>query len=556
MPKNLHYLAIITLFATLLLIQAGCQSKKEKADCILHHGVIYTVDSAFSIQEAMAIKDGKILAVGSNQEILDAFEADSVGDLKGLPVYPGFYDAHAHFFGLAEGFQSADLVGVASEDELLERLLTFRKEHPDAPWILGHGWDQNRWPEKHFPNKKILDAHFPDIPVYVTRIDYHAAFVNSKALDLSGIRQKKSVDGGLIEGISGEPTGILLDNAMELVARNIASPDKQAMEKLLKQAEAACFSVGLTTIADAGLAQDQIELLEQLYDRNVLKIRDYAMVMLSEESLKSYLQKGISMSDRLDVRSFKIVGDGALGSRGACLLHPYSDAPDQTGFLLLQPELLEQVVKMVAESPFQLNVHAIGDSTNREILDLFGKYIGQDEGRRWRIEHAQIVNEQDFDKFGKYHIIPSIQPTHATSDMFWAKDRIGEDRLKNAYAYQRLLEQRGLVALGSDFPVEHYNPLYGFHAAVARVNADSQPTGGFQMSDALSRENALRGMTTWAAYACFQEDNRGSLEPGKFADIVVLEEDIMKIPENKLRQTKVASTMVNGEIVFGALKGQ
>lgn len=539
------YLAVF-----LLVTQISCQNRKKVADQILHHGVIYTVDSTFSVQQAIAIRDGKILALGSNEDILDSFEADSVVDLEGRPMYPGFYDAHAHFFGLAEGFQSADLVGVASEEELIERLLSFRSEHPDNPWILGHGWDQNRWPNSRFPNKNLLDEHFPDIPVYLTRIDYHAAFVNSKALNLSGTDQVKPVSGGLIEGSGGEPSGILIDKAMDLVADRIPEPDDERMEFLLKQAEAACLSVGLTTIADAGLAPTQIELLEKLYARDALQIRDYAMIMLSEESLKKYLEKGISTSDRLDVRSFKIVGDGALGSRGACLLSPYSDAPDRSGFLLLQPDLLEQVIKMVANSPFQLNIHAIGDSTNRQVLDLYGKYIGSDENRRWRIEHAQIVHENDFRKFKDYHIIPSIQPTHATSDMFWARERIGSDRLKNAYAYQRLLEQRGLVALGSDFPVEHYNPLYGFHAAVARVNSESEPSGGFQKEDALSREDALRGMTLWAAYACFQEDNRGSLEPGKFADFVVLKEDIMKLPENKLRETKVSLTAVNGKLVF------
>jgi predicted amidohydrolase YtcJ len=306
----------------------------------------------------------------------------------------------------------------------------------------------------------------------------------------------------------------------------------------------------LTTVSDAGLNQDDIELIDKMNKEGALKIRNYVMVSLGIRNLDYFIKKGIYKTDRLNVRSFKLYADGALGSRGACLLKPYADEPSKTGFLLLSAAELERSLTQIYNSGFQANTHCIGDSANRLILNLYGKLLKTKNDRRWRIEHAQVVDNQDVAKFGKYSIIPSIQATHATSDMYWADERLGDVRVKTAYAFQDLLKQNGVIANGSDFPVEFVNPLYGFHSAVARQDAKNFPEGGFQMENALTREQAMRAMTIWSAYANFEEKERGSIEAGKMADFVILEEDLMKIPKEKLRNVKVLNTFVGGEKVF------
>ena len=425
----------------------------------------------------------------------------------------------------------------------------FRSKQPDSQWIIGRGWDQNDWNDKKFPSKELLDKAFPKTPVALVRVDGHAMIVNSEALKLAKITATSKVDGGLVELKNGEPTGILVDNAMRLVRNIIPKTSKAEWTKMLKAAEKDCFKLGLTSISDAGIARSGIELLDELHKANQLKIRVYGMVRMDAENLDYYLKKGIYKTDRLNVRSFKIVGDGALGSRGACLLKPYDDNPSQ-GFLLSSPTLLEQNISRLYNSDFQANTHCIGDSANRLILDIYGKYLMGKNDRRWRIEHAQIVTKEDMPKFGKYSIIPSIQATHATSDMYWAGDRIGAERVKTAYAFKELLEQNGVLANGSDFPVEALNPLFGFHSAVARQDAKNFPENGYQMENAITREQAMRAMTIWSAYANFEEKERGSIEAGKMADFVILEADLMKIDQKKLRKVKVLSTFVAGEKVF------
>lgn len=540
---------IIPCFLLLCALLASCHSK-EKVDLIVYGASVYTVDSSFSIHEAFAVKDGKFVSTGSEKEIREKFEAENSIDAQGKAIYPGFYDAHCHFFSFARSLRQVDLVDVVSEYELVERVKKFREQYPNDAWILGRGWDQNKWPSKRFPTNEKLNALFPDVPVYLRRIDGHAALANERALTLAGVNTNTKITGGLIvKDSQGKATGVLVDNAMDLVAHNIPEPSEQEMTDMLLEAQKACFQVGLTTLADAGLGTSQIDLLRKLYNNETLAIREYAMIALDPGTLDEVLKKGIETNDHLDVRAFKIVGDGALGSRGACLLEPYLD-DHSTGFLLHAPEQLDSIVAKVARSKFQLNTHAIGDSANRVMLDLYNKYLPEGNDRRWRIEHAQVLSPSDFGKFIGKGIIPSIQPTHATSDMFWAIDRLGEERLEGAYAYKKLLQEAGTVAFGSDFPVEDINPLYGLHAAVARVDRANKPEGGFQMENALSREEALRGMTIWAARACFQEDTRGSIEKGKFADFVLLEEDIMKAPLEALRQVKVQQTFVNGKEVF------
>ena len=541
------YLKITSLFALLVLFTA-CSSKKH-ADLIVHNALVYTVDSVFSKAEAFAVKDGKFLKIGTSKEILEDYDADEVIDAEGKPVYPGFYDSHAHFFGLGASLDVADLTGTASFEEVVERLKRFHDANPENKWILGRGWDQNKWPGKEFPTNSLLNAAFPDIPVYITRVDGHAAIANKKAFELAGIDASRTVEGGLIVTENGEMSGVLVDNAMDLISHNIPDANKEDLKRQLLKAQDSCVSVGLTTVADAGLDREQIDLLKELYVDGSLQIRNYAMVGLSRENLESFLKEGIYKSDKLNVRSFKVFADGALGSRGACLLHPYSDA-HTSGFLLLSPGLLDSAVSKLAESDFQVNTHAIGDSANRIMLDIYGKYLKGKNDRRWRIEHAQIISPIDFAKFAEFSIIPSVQPTHATSDMYWAGDRLGTERLKGAYAYKDLLKSYGLLALGSDFPVEHFNPLYGFHAAVARVDSKGFPEGGFQPENAISREEALKGMTIWSAFASFEEDTRGSIEEGKAADFVILEKDIMEIPNEQLRDVSVIRTVIGGESVF------
>jgi predicted amidohydrolase YtcJ len=525
-------------------------AQKQTADLIVYNAVVYTVDNHFVTTEAFAVKDGKFLATGSSMNILAKYNAKQKMDAKGKPVFPGLYDPHSHFMGLGQMLGQCDLVDTKSYEEIIERLKKFDVEHKENQWLIGRGWDQNDWDIKVFPTKDLLDKAFPNKPVVLTRIDGHAIITNSKAIELAKISPTSKVNGGVVEVIDGQLTGILVDNAMGLVKRVIPQASETDKRKMLLAAQKECLKLGLTTVSDAGLNQDDIELIDKMNKEGALKIRNYVMVSLGIRNLDYFIKKGIYKTDRLNVRSFKLYADGALGSRGACLLKPYADEPSKTGFLLLSAAELERSLTQIYNSGFQANTHCIGDSANRLILNLYGKLLKTKNDRRWRIEHAQVVDNQDVAKFGKYSIIPSIQATHATSDMYWADERLGDVRVKTAYAFQDLLKQNGVIANGSDFPVEFVNPLYGFHSAVARQDAKNFPEGGFQMENALTREQAMRAMTIWSAYANFEEKERGSIEAGKMADFVILEEDLMKIPKEKLRNVKVLNTFVGGEKVF------
>lgn len=543
--KSLNYLLL------LVILFIRCTNNKE-VDLIVHNAKVYTVDSTFSIQEAFAVKNGIFIDIGKSKEILKRYKAKETIDAHQAAIYPGFYDSHAHFFLLASSLQEVDLSGTKSMQEVIQRIQEFRKKHPQKKWIIGGGWDQNLWPKKAFPTKDSLDKYFPDIPTYLTRVDYHAALVNDAALKIARLDTAYTIEGGLISIDSlGTPNGLLIDNAMEIVKKHIPQNSEHALLQHLQQAQDSLFSVGLTSIVDAGLNDEQLEVLKKFYANDSLKIRDYAMISAEPHYLDRYIKDGIFESERFTIKSVKLMADGALGSRGACLLDFYNDSPTK-GFLLHPVHEFEETIQKLANSEFQVSTHAIGDSANRLILDLYGKYLTDNNRRRWRIEHAQVVAANDFSKFRKFKIIPSIQPTHATSDMYWAADRLGLDRIKGAYAYKKLLRQYEKVAIGSDFPVEHFNPLYGFHAAVARVDKTGLPNGGFQIDNALSREEALRGMTIWAAYACFQEKKRGSIEKGKDADFILLEKDIMTIPVEELRGVKTLRTIIAGETVFSA----
>jgi len=535
------------LLVAIALFLMSCSTKK--ADLVVYNARIYTVNEGFEVVEAMAIKDGKILALGKSEDIKAQYPTKETLDAQGKAIYPGFIDAHAHFFGYAQSLNNADLTEAKSWDEVLTRLQEFAKTHSEG-WLTGRGWDQNDWPEKQFPTKDRLDELFPNRPVLLTRIDGHAAIANQKALEAAGLTKAYELTGGEIVEKDGKLTGVLIDNAVDLVNSKVPSLTEAQMKTLLLQAQENCFAVGLTTIDDCGLDYDAVEGIEQLQKNGDLKMRFYVMLSDSEKNYDYLFKRGAIKTDRLNVRSFKVYGDGALGSRGACLLHPYSDMPNKKGFMLSDLAHFEKVAKKINEHNFQMCTHAIGDSANRAILKIYNEVLGPNNDKRWRIEHAQVVAPQDFELFGKANVVPSVQPTHATSDMYWAQDRLGKERIKGAYAYKQLLKQNGWLPLGTDFPVEQINPMLTFYAATARKDAAGWPAAGFQVENALTPEETLRGMTIWAAKSNFEEKEKGSLEVGKFADFVLMENDLLKANAKQILDNKVIRTYINGEKVY------
>jgi len=521
--------------------------KKEQADLIVMNAKVYTVNENFAMAKGFAVKDGKILEVADSETLQLKYKADDTYDAKGRTIYPGFIDAHAHFYGLGLQLQKVDLTGTQSFDEVIERIVKFQETNK-VDFITGRGWDQNDWEDQHFPNKERLDKLFPNTPVAVTRIDGHALLANQKALDLAGITPNTKVEGGEIEIKDGKLTGILIDNPMSLVRNVIPEPTKEEAINGLLEAQKIAFNLGLTTIDDAGLRKDAIMLMDSLQKSGDLKMRMYAMVENHPEDLDYFLDKGIIKTERLHVRSVKVYADGALGSRGAALKKPYSDKKNHFGAILIGLDEFKGLAAKLSKTEYQMNTHAIGDSANVVVLKTYDSILKNEKDRRWRVEHAQIIGEEDFKYFGR-NIIPSVQPTHATSDMYWAKDRLGEKRLKNAYAYKKLLKQTGKIALGTDFPIEKVSPFLTFYASVARQDVHQFPKGGFQKENALSREETLRGMTIWAAYANFEEHEKGSIEKGKLADFIVLDQDLMKVESKLIPKTKVIATFVGGEKV-------
>ncbi|WP_127139100.1 amidohydrolase [Flagellimonas oceanensis] len=531
------------LLLTTGLFVFSCATKEE-VDLIVTNANIYTVDADFSKASSMAIKDGKFVAVGETGEISKKYNAQENLDAQGRTIVPGLIDAHCHFYGLGQNQQVVDLVGTQSFDEVLERVVAFQKER-QSNFIQGRGWDQNDWEVKEFPTKDKLDELFPDTPVALRRIDGHALLVNQKALDMAGITADTETEGGEIVKENGEPTGILVDNPMGLIGAIVPPSTRAQKIQALKDAEEISLDYGLTTVNDAGLSRDIIELIDSLQQAGELSIRVYAMVANYPENLDYFLDKGIIKTEGLNVRSVKVYGDGALGSRGAALRAPYSDKPGHFGAMVTPVDQIEALAQRIAASDYQMNTHAIGDSANIVVLRAYDKALEGKTDRRWKVEHAQIITPSDFDYFEK-GIIPSVQPTHATSDMYWAGDRLGPERVQGAYAYKDLLEKAGLVALGTDFPVEQVNPFLTFYAAVARQDVEQYPEGGFQMENALSREETLKGMTLWAAYSNFEEDEKGSIEPGKFADFVVLSDDIMTIPSEEIPNVTAKHVFLGG----------
>ncbi|HRY32225.1 MAG TPA: amidohydrolase [Bacteroidales bacterium] len=523
---------------------------KKQADLILLNGNIHTVDAQLSLASAMAVRDGMILATGTDQHILQHFSAEQVLDLQGDFVYPGFYDAHCHFFGYATTIKTmADLREAGSPAEMLQ-LLKSHDSLSSPAWLCGRGWDQNKWKEKQFPSKDMVDAAFPDKPVVLIRIDGHAVLANTAAIRALGLREDniERPDQALYKNASF--TGIFLEETADLFKAAIPVADREFLVKCLLDAEQECFSYGLTTVADAGLEQWKIKLIDSLQQDNVLRMQMYAMLEASEDNLLFMKNRKILKTQSLLVRAVKMYADGALGSRGACLLQAYEDQPGHFGIIVTPPEKLRDICKQAYDNGYQVCTHCIGDSAVRMVLGVYKAFLKPGNEKRWRIEHAQCVDEADFELFGKYNIIPSIQSTHATSDMHWAEQRLGSERIKNAYAYRKLLQQNGWLPNGTDFPIEQINPLLTFYAAFSRRDANGYPAEGFQIDQAFSRQQALQSITIWAAKACFEDDIKGSLEKGKRADFVIMEEDLLTEPLPHIPVLKVKATYLGGKCVF------
>ena len=537
------------LWPLLLVLITACKQKEYNADLLVKNAVVYTVDSNFTTVQAFVVQAGKIIAVGNSDDLEKKYLAREVVDAGGHAVYPGFIDAHSHFYEYGMGLQEADLTNTHSWEEIVDTVNSFARRNTDG-WIVGNGWDQNLWKSKQFPTKGKLDSLFPVRPVLLTRVDGHAAIANQAALNIAGVKPGQIISGGIIETVKGKLTGMLVDNAVGIVTRKIPPPDDEGTQAALMTAQSNCFADGLTTVADCGLPYTMISTISGMEHKGDLKIRLYVMLSDRPEDYDYLFKHGAYKSPGLDVRGFKMFADGALGSRGACLLKPYSDQKNWSGFLLSSQKHFQEIAQKVYDKGFQLSTHAIGDSANRVILKIYASVLKGKNDRRWRIEHAQVLSPDDIKYFGDYNIIPSVQPTHATSDMNWAIKRLGPERIKTAYAYKQLLQQNGWIPLGTDFPVENINPLYTFYAAVERKDLKGFPANGFQPENALSRVEALKGMTIWAAKAQFEEKEKGSIEPGKYADFVILDNDIMKINGADVPKVKVLKTYVNGEKVY------
>jgi len=527
----------------------SCGPMKKNADLILTNGIIYTVDSLNTMAEAMAVKDGKILALGNNQDITGEFEAAEVIDAKGMAVYPGFIDAHCHFMGFALGLQYIDLGGLKSFDDVLMQLR--QADRPgQGKWLVGRGWDQNLWIDKNFPDNSRLNQLFPDIPVMLIRVDGHVVLANDEALKRAGISENHHFADGQVEMKNGRLTGILSETAADLIRGVVPQPQDEDLVVLMKQAEQQCFSVGLTTVSDAGLEFSQIRILDSLQRSGKIAMHVYAMLTPTEKNIQEFVMHGPFKTDKLNISSIKLYADGSLGSRTARLKKPYTDNSSLKGIIVTSPDSIKALCRLAVEHRYQVNTHCIGDSAVKLILSIYGSFLKGPNDLRWRIEHAQVVDSADLSLFGDYSIIPSIQGTHATSDMYWAENRLGPDRIKGAYAYKELMKQNGWIANGTDFPIENISPLLTFYASVVRKDLKGFPDGGFQMNNALSREDALRSMTIWAAKADFLEQEKGSLQVGKDADFVILDQDIMQIPDQDIPKTRVLNTIIRGKSVL------
>ena len=532
------------LLFLLLILLTSCS---EKVDLIVHNATIYSVDSNYTKYSSLAVKDGKFKYVGGD-EILSNFSSQNIINAQGLPIYPGFIDSHAHFYDLGYYLNQVDLKNTQSIEEVIDRVVEFDVEN-NPNFILGRGWDQNDWNNKTFPTNTQLNEMFPDKPVVLRRIDGHAYLVNDSALKLAGINNLTKVEGGEIVKIGDRLTGVLIDNSMRLVDNIIPEPSREESIQALLSAQDLALKYGLTTISDAGLTKEQIYLIDELQKDGALKIKIYAMIENDPSSLEHFLELGPYKTDRLNVRSVKVYVDGALGSRGALLIDDYSDRKGFKGIIRTPIDSVNKLALRLSGSKFQMNTHAIGDKANRIVLNAYSDALFDFRDPRWRIEHAQVIAKEDIELFN-LKIIPSVQPTHATSDMYWLNDRIGQNRSNYAYAYQELLNKSKYIAFGTDFPVEDISPIMTFYSAVYRKDIEGYPESGFQMENSINRFDALSAMTSWGAYANFEEDEKGTIEVGKDADFIILDNDLLTSDEYRIPLTNNVATFINGELVF------
>ena len=531
------------LLILLLLLLTSCA---EKADLIVYNAEVFTSNDSSPLATSFAVKDGQFIYVGDDS-VISKYSSSNIINAEGLPVYPGFIDSHAHFYGLGFSNAQADLNGTKSFDEIVEKVIEYDKVN-NKKFIIGRGWDQNDWKVKSLPTNKLLNQAFPDKPVILERIDGHAYIVNDFALNLAGINNSSKIDGGEFIKLNGKLTGVLVDNSMQLIDDIIPEPTEEESIKALLSAQEMAFENGLTTVSEAGISRKQIELIDSLQKSGILKIKIYAMIQNGPD-VDYYISQGPYKTDRLNVRSIKVLADGALGSRGASMIDEYSDKKGYYGLMITPADSIKSLAFKLAGTGFQLNTHAIGDNANRVVLNAYRDALFNYRDPRWRIEHAQILKEEDIELFNQ-KIIPSVQPTHATSDMYWLYDRIGKKRAKHAYAYQDLLEKSTVIAFGTDFPVEDINPIMTFYSATARKDKDGYPEDGFQTENMINRADALYAMTIFGAYANFEENEKGSIEVGKDADFIILDNDILRSSEASIPNTKVVATFVNGELVF------
>jgi predicted amidohydrolase YtcJ len=506
----------------------------------------------------MAVRDGKVLFTGSLREAMALKGASTkVVDLGGRTVIPGMVDAHAHLLGLGESLRNVDLVGTKSYDEVIARVVARAKDVPPGKWIIGRGWDQNQWGDTRFPTHEALSRALPNNPVALERVDGHALLVNTAAMRAAGVgATTKDPSGGRLERTaSGEPTGVLVDHAQELINRAIPAPSREETRQAIRAAIAESHRWGLVGLHDAGESRGTIDLMEEMAKAGEIPFRLYVMIGDDSAAVAHYLARGPQSGlydDHLWIRSIKLYADGALGSRGAALLEPYTDDPNNRGLLLSAPAHIQDVAARALRAGFQVNTHAIGDRGNRIVLDAYEAALkaAPTADHRFRVEHAQILNHDDIPRFAQLGVIPSMQAVHQTSDMYWAGNRLGSGRLFGAYAWRSLLSTGIAVPNGSDFPVEAVNPLLSFHSAVSRQDAANWPAGGWLPEQRMTRDEALKAMTIWPAHAAFQEATMGSLSPGKLADFVVLDRDIMTVADGDILGTAVLATYIGGKPVY------
>ena len=553
------YFAIAALAPLVLSAQAS-------PDLILTGGQIYTVDNVRPVVQALAARRGRVVFVGSDAEAKAlAGPSAQVIDLHGATVLPGLIDAHAHLLGLGDMLRRVNVAGTSSYQEVVDRTKAWAKNIPPGEWILGRGWDQNRWLTKEFPTHDLLSRAFPNNPVVLERIDGHALLANAKAMELARITATSAEPSGgrIVRRADGTPTGVFVDNARELIERSIPVSTHADTRKAILAAIAECNRWGLTGVHDPGESAETIAIYEELARAGNYNLRNY--VMLSDPgdpgssvSMRNpYIRRGPQSAlydGHIWVRAIKLYADGALGSRGAALLAPYSDDPANSGLLRSQPAHIRAWAETGLHLGFQVNVHAIGDRGNRIVLDAFEAALKAvpKADHRFRIEHAQVLSPADIPRFARLGVIPSMQATHQTSDMRWAESRLGPQRIRGAYAWRSLINTGVVIPNGTDFPVEEVNPLLTFHAAVTRQDPSNWPAGGWYPEQKMTRQEALESITIWAAYAGFQESMLGSLSPGKYADFVILDRDIMRVPDNEILATRVVSTWIGGKRVYKA----